>query len=436
MAGGNFGQNDGDDTVVKGGTTGAQIGNVGDALKVASYTVDGNQLDGFGRIRVSDTDLIESLHFANTNHSLLTNTSATGSATSAYNAATSSARLSCTTSSSDSIIVQTKRYFRYNPGRSYLITVSGNLGAAKTNVRQRVGYFDALNGLFFEQVSTGMSVCMRTDASGSAVDTKISQSSWNLDKLDGTGASGVTLDPSKHNLYVIDFLWHGAGRVRFGIFYNGQILYCHQINNANINASPYMRIPSLPLRVELTNTGTAGSSTNLDLVCFAYQKESTDTLLFPYKFTASMQVTSKSVSSTLVPLISIRPKTTFNSQVNRMPVAPNGLSVMTNQQAIYVALYLNPTLTGASFSSVATTSVVEADTTATAISGGTLLKELYLPASSNLTSTIAASISDSIELLTLGLDIAGSTPDILTIAAKSTAGGSNTWAQIEWGEFQ
>lgn len=419
-----------------GGTDGTPIGNVSDREKVSDEYADDATIDAIGRLRVSNTDLIESLYFVNTAHPLLVINSATGSATAAFNSPTSSIRLTTTTSSSDSIIVQTKRYFRYNPGRSYLVTVSGNLGAKKTNVTQRVGYFDANNGLFFQQTSSNLSVVTRTNSSGSPVDTVVNQSSWNIDKLDGTGASGINLDTSKHNLYVIDFLWHGAGRIRYGIFYNGKIVYCHQISGANVTATPYMRTPTLPLRVELVNTGTVGSSTTLDLVCFAYQKESSDTLTAPYGFSAATGRTSFNVGSTTLPLISIRPKATFNSLTNRIPIVPQSCSVVTNQQNTLVSVILNPTLTGATFNSADTNSAVEFDIASTAISGGTIIHQFYVAASSSLASSVASAEIAQFRELVLGLDIAGSTPDILTIAAISTAGGTTTFAQTDWQEFQ
>lgn len=397
---------------------------------------EGNQIDAVGRIRVSDSDLIESLHFSNTNHPLLVNSAITGSATNTFNSSTSSLRMTTTTSSSDSIVVQTKRYFRYNPGRSYLVTISGNVGAKKSNTQQRLGYFDANNGLFFEQTSTDLAVVVRTNTSGSPVDTRVIQSNWNIDKLDGTGASGINLDTSKHNLYVIDFLWHGAGRIRYGIFYNGRIRYCHEINMANTNTTPFMRTPCLPLRCELTNTGTTASTTTFDLVCFAYQKEASDTLTAPYIFSTSTVATSTSVGNTILPILAIRPKATFNSITNRVPIIPRNIQVAANQNLIYVVIYLNPTLTGASFSSVDSNSAVEFDTASTAVSGGTKLREFYVPASTSLTSTITSEVIASMELISIGLDIAGSTQDILVIAARSTAGGTSTWAQIDWQEFQ
>lgn len=398
---------------------------------------DGPQRDGFGRIRVADTELVESLHFSNTNHPLLVNTAVTGSAATAFNANTSSLRITNTTGSSDTAIVQTKRYFRYNPGRSYVVTLSGNMGAKKANVTQRWGYFDANNGLFFEQTNSGLVLKVRTNSSGSPVDTSVAQSAWNLDKLDGTGPSGINLNTALHNLYVIDFLWHGAGRIRFGILFNGAIVYCHQINAANVSATPFMRSPSLPLRVELNNTAGTASTTTLDLVCFAFQKEASDSLSAPYTFsTATAARSPTSVGATLIPLLSIRPRATFNSLTNRIPIIPSEVQVTTQQVAVYASIVLNATLTGASFAAVQTNSATEVDIAATALSGGTVVRSFFIPASSSLGSVVSADVVSALELLSLGLDIAGSVQDTLTVACQSTGGGSNTWATANWEEYQ
>lgn len=405
------------------------------ALNIAPIYKDA-EIDAFGRLRVSDTNLVESLHFSNTGHPLLINTSLSGSGTAAFNAATSSLRLTTTTSSSDSVIVQTKRYFRYNPGKGYLVTMSGNVGASKTNVRKRFGYFDADNGLFFQQDSSNFSVVIRTNTSGSPVDTVINQSAFNLDKLDGTGDSKITLDPTKHNLYVIDYLWHGAGRIRFGIFYNGRIIYCYEYNGGNVSATPYMRTPCLPMRAELTNTGTVASSTTADIVCFAFQAETSDELEAPYSFSASTGRSATNVGSTTLPIISIRPKATFNGLTNRIPIVPTNTCVVSNNQSVLVSLILNPTLVGASWTSADTNSAAEYDISATSISGGTVIKQFYVAAGSSLLSFVGSSAISAVRSIILGLDVSGSSQDIVAITALSTAGGTTVFGQIDWQEYQ
>ena len=65
--------------------------------------------------------------------------------------------------------------------------------------------FDANNGIFFEDTGTGYQIVRRTYVTGSAVDNVVAQSSWNGDKLDGTGESGYTLDPTKATIMFMDF---------------------------------------------------------------------------------------------------------------------------------------------------------------------------------------------------------------------------------------
>ncbi len=404
------------------------------ALKTA--TLDGPALDNLQRLRTSELNTVLSLTFTQSPQTLLMTNALTGASTIAQNTNTASLRLTNTTSSSDSAILQTKQYVQYTPGRSYLITVSGNLGAKKTNVRQRLGYFDANDGMFFEQTGTDFAVVIRTSTSGSPVDSRTVQASWNLDKLDGTGKSGVTLDTSKHNLYVIDFLWHGAGKVRFGVVVNGAVTYCHQYFAGNVNTAPFTRTASLPMRAELTNTGTAASGTTLDVVCLVAQRESIDDPTPTLTFCKSNGTTVISATATLKPLISIRPKATFSGITNRIPVFPTNMQVLAGAQSTLVQIILNPTLTGASWNSVDTNSCTESDVSSTALTGGTVIAQFYVSAGTSSFANPPVAGNSSFGEIVLALNIAGSTADILTVAVESLAGGTNTLGCISWEEFQ
>jgi len=83
------------------------------------------------------------------------------------------------------------------------------------------------------------------------VQQKIPQSSWNIDKCDGTGPSGYDLDLTKMQMLYIDYSWYGAGAIRYG-FKNqrGEIIYCHRLPNANLRTEAYMRSGNLPARYE------------------------------------------------------------------------------------------------------------------------------------------------------------------------------------------
>jgi len=83
------------------------------------------------------------------------------------------------------------------------------------------------------------------------VDTRIPQSQWNLDRMDGTGPSGYNMDLSKMQMFYIDYSWYGAGFVRWGFrAQNGDVVYCHKLPNNNVNTEAYMRSGNLPGRYE------------------------------------------------------------------------------------------------------------------------------------------------------------------------------------------
>jgi len=120
-----------------------------------------------------------------------------------------------------------------------------------SGITTRIGYFDNSNGLFFQYdtSSSTISVVLRN----TTTDTPIPQSSWNIDKMDGTGVSGITLNFTKAQLFVIDFEWLSVGRIRFGFYIFGRINYCHQITNLNELTNPYMLSPNLPSRYEISS---------------------------------------------------------------------------------------------------------------------------------------------------------------------------------------
>ena len=109
-------------------------------------------------------------------------------------------------------------------------------------------------------------------ACSKTIDLKISQSAFNIDRMDGTGPSGYNIDLTKMQMFYIDYSWYGAGFVRWGVRGpDGSVIYVHKLVNNNVNYLAYMRSGNLPGRYE-TNTfgkltymtgGASGSGTNL-----------------------------------------------------------------------------------------------------------------------------------------------------------------------------
>lgn len=86
------------------------------------------------------------------------------------------------------------------------------------------------------------------------VNTKVPQSQWNIDKMDGTGPSGYNLNLARMQMFYLDYSWYGAGFIRWGFrATNGDVVYGHKMANNNVNYLAYMRSGNLPARYE-TNT--------------------------------------------------------------------------------------------------------------------------------------------------------------------------------------
>ena len=84
------------------------------------------------------------------------------------------------------------------------------------------------------------------------VETEWEQADWNIDRCDGTGKTGYTIDPTKMQMFYMDYSWYGAGFVRWGFrALNGDIIYAHKIPNNNQNTEAYMRSGNLPARYEV-----------------------------------------------------------------------------------------------------------------------------------------------------------------------------------------
>ena len=84
------------------------------------------------------------------------------------------------------------------------------------------------------------------------VETEWEQSDWNIDRCDGTGKSGYTLDVTKMQMFYMDYSWYGAGFIRWGFrALDGNVIYAHKIPNNNQNTEAYMRSGNLPARYEV-----------------------------------------------------------------------------------------------------------------------------------------------------------------------------------------
>lgn len=385
--------------------------------------------DTFSRLRTSSPFTLFNTTAEYDANPLYWDTIAVGTGAISSNTTQSAVQLSVGTTSGDSIKYQTHNYLRYQPGKSQLIVFTGVLGAKTTNLVRRAGYYDNNNGVFFEVSASDIAVVRRTSTSGSPVDNRVVQSAWNVDTLDGSNnignPSGLSLDVTTMQLMFIDLQWLSIGIVRWGFEINGIPTICHIGHHANILTLPYMQTASLPVRYELTNTGTTSGSNTLLAVCSTVITEG-DEQDQGTPFGITTGTTTKGVSGALVPIMSIRPKSTFNSVTNRGLILPAKVDIISDQNIVF-ELWLNGALTNASFASVDTNSITEYDTAATVITGGTRLYAGLL----SVTGTGSNSSGIAEALLELGkkllsLNAAGNTADILTLTASKIATNATT----------
>lgn len=386
--------------------------------------------DAFGRLRVSNPfTLFESQHRYVENDKWDTSTTSGGSKSLDANA--SLVNMNVNTASGAQVIRETKRVMPYQPGKSLLIYSTFTMNSPKTNLRQRVGYFTTGNGIYFEVVDNTVNFVLRSTSSGVLSETRVSQASWSVDKLNGNGPSGITLTNFSYSLILfIDIEWLGVGDVRIGFVLNGSYVHCHTFEHTPAGVSPitgtYMTTACLPLRYEITNTGVTASSSTLKQICSSVISEA-GYEGFTRRYNVTMDTTPRrlTTSDTYYPILSIRMASTRLDSI----IVPSNISalVLSNQIAVYRIL-LNATLTSPSWVTHYNGNV-EYDISATGYTGGTDIIGGYVQSQGLLT---VSSVNDF--NFQLGRTIAG-VSDVLTLVMASNSSNVDVLADLSWFEI-
>ncbi len=403
--------------------------------EIAIKSADSPSIDAFGRLRMSNPLTIFDSKMVVDNLPLFWDDAETsGSGTSsAYNGNQASVTLGVSNTTAGIRVRQTKRRFNYQPGKSQLIFLTFAIGSGGIGITKRIGYYDDNDGIFLEQNNTTINLVIRTNTSGSPVDsTKVSQSNWNIDTMDGLGPSGVTLDINKTQILIIDFEWLGVGRIRIGFIINGMINYVHQFLNSNNLSLVYMSVPNLPARYEISNDGT-GAANDLTQICSSVISEGgLDLLGSQRSIDRGVSALTTLNDSNLYPLVSIRLKSTHLC----ISVFIEHFNVLCSTGSDFrFCLILNPTVVGTALNFTGLlNSAIEYDVTstnATTVTGGTQIFSSYA-ADTNKSSSI---ISNSVNILTLGAKIDG-TRDVLVLCAQRIGSQSEDFfGTIIWKEI-
>jgi len=400
--------------------------NVNTETQPVIITPGGTGTDAFGRQRVSEPlTIFDSKNVMSKN--TLFDEALTGSGTVTYTANKSTVNLNVTTASGDKVIRQSKRVMSYQPGKSLLNLNTFVMAADDANLRQRIGMFDANNGIFFEKNASTLNIVRRTYTSGASVDTTVAQSSWNGDKLDGTGDSGFTLDETKANILWMDMEWLGVGAVRVGFVINGQFIVCHTFNNANNLDTVYMQTANLPIRYEIEATDTLSGSAVLQQICSTcmieggYAPEGVKQMIGTSQINAGVNLTT---ANTYYNIATIRIKSGRPYAV----IVPSGLDILNiSNNDFEFGLFVNATPSSA-FSYTSFSDNVEYDlTTVDLTATGTRIAGGYLGGKTN-----PFSIGDGFVFANqLGQTISG-TSDTLTLGVRSGSANGDVSALLKW----
>lgn len=385
--------------------------------------------DAFGRSRVSDPVTRFDVEFIYDKQPLLVDEVTSGGATATHNANPRDVTLAIVNTTNGTSGALYSHYdVPYTAGNSQLIDITGVLDFA--NLGSGTAY-----------------VFVRTKVSGSVAETTYDQSTWS------NATSGVNWNYS--HILMMDLQSLKVGRIRFFLVQNGLPVLLKEVYNDNVRNTGYWQRATLPLYWRIYNDATytymemgygdtenaigiryritANASATMKAICGTVKSEGGKSILDldGLPFGISNRVTPITVSTTLIPVVSIRMASTFNSITNRGLALIKGFSLSVDNPVNYRLLY-RPTLTGPSWTSVDTNSFMEYDVTASAVSGGTLIDDDIVTTSKNVLAS---------KLNTLGRVILSqgrtATSDILTIAAvRSGSINASTTGSLKWEEVR
>jgi hypothetical protein len=353
-------------------------------------------------------------------------------------------------------VSQSRNYCTYLPGKSMLIKASCIMdagfiltGSHNTNgVTSQVGYFDDNNGLYFEYTADGTgNGSTSINLKNNGVLSTDAQINWNIDPMNGNGSTGIKLDFTKAQLFVIDFEWLGVGRIRFGFYVYGKIVYCHEILNVNyLGSGPYMASSNLPIRYTIqSSTGQTGSM--IQICSTVISEGGYNPIGRPFGI-ANTSGVSMSVG-TEAPILAIRGGSNAGGiapgnyyHQNIIPNLVNFLDTGNNNVFTYrIRLYRDGNLPGTtiSWSDVDTNNSIVQYANATSITSFTSANSivvnqgLFAGKASVTYGDLSNTFNSQVLQLTSNYN---NQPDILVLTAELIIGSSpNVIADINWNEY-
>jgi len=375
-----------------------------------------------GRLKVSNPEVIFFNTFQYGVETDVWDSSTANGGTAVFDATTSSIDMAVTSTLNSECIRQTHNVQRYIPGRSSELTFAVKLTTPVSGIRRRFGLFDGTDGIYFED-NGGDYACVIISG-GSVI--RVARASWNGDKLDGAGASGITADATAQQIICLDYEWYGAGQVVFSFVIGGEKRVIHTFNTGNILALPWCKTPFLPIRLELKNTtGATGThhmyqgSNSLVVEGNSIRLGTLQNMITP---PAGVVLTT---ANTFYPVLSVRLKSTTLKGV----VLPISFQAATlDNTSVYYKIIRNTTLNGTWVDMPDTNAFTQYNYTSTgAISGGIVLESGFIVSGSTSIITMP-----SLANYQLGRSVLGTVSDTVTIAIAAVNANKDGVASLTW----
>ena len=427
--------------LLRGGTDGASIGNVGDKLKtVISFGENEQVIDKSNRIRIANEAQLISATFAYNKQPLLFSELITGTGTISIPAQNQGTylRLNSSVTSGDEIKFGTKRYFRYQANRQHNLNFSFVFGAGDANQETRAGLFSGFNGIYWANLNGNLNIGLRDNigvVSPNFNESNITKANWNYDKLDGTGPSGLNLTESdllsNTVTYFVDYLYHGANGVTWGISYFNRRIPVHQLKWTATSSEPFMRSGLLPFQVHVVNTGTLSATTLNKLGPIAYDISGGSENETGYRWSVANGITFKTVTNTFTNIIAVRCKELYNGVRNRGVIVLEDYGLRADNEVKY-EIIIGAVVTGGVWTSVGDDSIAEFNVGAFTYTGGRKVGEGFSGSGSN---NVGASVDKSFAGdLFISQDSITNVRDSILVRAIRVGANSSASARIGWKE--
>ena len=386
------------------------------------------------RVKVSTQEITDFVSYINGKHSDVFDELVIGTGSSTLDTYLGMIKLEVGGSAGDSVIRQTRRIQRYIPGRQNEVSMSVRFGNPVAGIRRRYGLFSDQNGAFFEDGGDGnYYVCTRRNTAGGVIDTRVAREDWNYDKMDGTGPSGITVDPTAIQLAVIEYEWYGAGQVEFKFVIDNNSFPVHRFNHANRQETTWASAAALPVRVELTNVaGTPGTHTFFHGSHSFATEARTEILGRQLNIATPVAGKTLTTANTFYPVVAIRLKASALESV----VIPDVYSGATlDNTSIFVKVVEGATVTGGTWVDYGGDSAIEYNLTATSFTGGNTIETVYVIAG-NMGSQYQFAERSLTQLQRSTTTTLGDTPVTFLVAIAAINANKKGWASLGWIEVR